>query len=875
MAWRNLYAVGMVVAAMAMQAEEFMLYDFTAGDHGWRGNPRIVRLESTPEGLAFACSGEEDPWIEGPPVAADLAAAPVRLTLRLRTNGDGGGELFYGPRFEAGKSVRIPLFTDGQWHDYSVVIPPQPAGTRLRFDPGGQGGSDIVVRHIRAQVLASMAAPPADPPENRPLAGPELVSGDLRLRHAADRWGEFALTVAGRDFARSHGRDQLGYVRDKTGVFLPLAESLCEVKTEDGAVISRLAVADAEGVQWRLERRFAAAGDGAIEVTTTLVADRDREVFHLPWLTLFPGFASFGERKTQAILPGVEYLDDEPSSSEADVRGPLAERRLVDDLKLCFPFMALVHDGRYLGVAWNRNDHPAPLFDSPDRVFGSGAHVFGLWYPGVGERRLENSLAALAALPLAANQPLEFRYTLLAGRGDSAVAPVQAYVARRGLPPTPAYADGYADAVKLLARGWLDSAARHDGLWRHAVWGKNFPPQPAADAAFFQRWLATQTTDADLAARLRDSAREGLDKAAGNLNSGVSHVRFAMLPYLLEGGVETRIAQAADGARRAFGRFDAEGILPYQPREGKPNYAETHFANHANGLAAPTVNQILEACLFTGDPELRAQALALVDRQTALYANSVPRGAQTWECPLHTPDILASGRLVSMYTMAYRLSGEPRHLEQARYWAWTGLPFVYLDPPVEQPVGAYATIAVLGATNWRAPFWIGLPVQWCGLVYGAALADLAELDPANAALWRQVADGIVVSGLQQTWPADDAERQGLLPDYFHLRAQRSEGPAINPGTVGAHLPDAYRKGRIYQCRTFRNLLVHAPGELTVLDENRLQVDAWPETPYRVLLVGLDQAPEATWNGRPVPVEHHPDHRAATILLEGRGILALR
>jgi hypothetical protein len=231
--------------------------------------------------------------------------------------------------------------------------------------------------------------------------------------------------------------------------------------------------------------------------------------------------------------------------------------------------------------------------------------------------------------------------------------------------------------------------------------------------------------------------------------------------------------------------------------------------------------------------------------------------------------------MVSMYNMAYLLSGEQRHLEQARYWAWTGLPFVYLDPPVEEPVGTYATIAVFGATNWRAPFWIGQPVQWCGLVYAATLADLAELDPENAALWRQVADGIVVSGLQQTWSTDDAERQGLLPDFYHLRAQRSDGPAINPGTVGAHLPDAYGKSRIYHCRKFRNLLVHAPGELTALDESRIQVDAWPDAPYRVLLVGLDQAPEITWNGQPVSAEFLPAHRAASVLLEGRGILTLR
>jgi len=93
----------------------------------------------------------------------------------------------------------------------------------------------------------------------------------------------------------------------------------------------------------------------------------------------------------------------------------------------------------------------------------------------------------------------------------------------------------------------------------------------------------------------------------------------------------------------------------------------------------------------------------------------VPRGAQTWEVPLHTPDILASAHLVRCYLYAYQLTGDADLLEQARYWAWTGVPFVYLEQPVPGDVGLYATIPVFGATQWVAS-WLGKPVQWCGLV---------------------------------------------------------------------------------------------------------------------------------------------------------------
>ena len=67
-----------------------------------------------------------------------------------------------------------------------------------------------------------------------------------------------------------------------------------------------------------------------------------------------------------------------------------------------------------------------------------------------------------------------------------------------------------------------------------------------------------------------------------------------------------------------------------------------------------------------------------------------------------------------------------------------------------QPVGPYATIPVLGATQWVAPNWMGLPVQWCGLVYADALYGLRMHDPYGP--WKKLADGITASGVRQTWP---------------------------------------------------------------------------------------------------------------------------
>ncbi len=164
------------------------------------------------------------------------------------------------------------------------------------------------------------------------------------------------------------------------------------------------------------------------------------------------------------------------------------------------------------------------------------------------------------------------------------------------------------------------------------------------------------------------------------------------------------------------------------------------------------------------------------------------------------------------------ISRKPAYLEQARYWAWTGVPFIYLANPTEGDVGPYATIAVLGATNWKAPVWFGQPVQWCGLVYGSALHLLSQYDTEGP--WATLAKGITAAGLQMTWPAADAKRQGLLPDYFLLRPQISEGPAINPGTVQTHMPEFFDKGSLYDVRRLEKTgwFLHAPCAIRDLKE---------------------------------------------------------
>jgi len=339
-----------------------------------------------------------------------------------------------------------------------------------------------------------------------------------------------------------------------------------------------------------------------------------------------------------------------------------------------------------------------------------------------------------------------------------------------------------------------------------------------------------------------------------NYNSAqVGHVTYP-LPALIYGAVSDNAVAAQAHGNALLGRFQPDGSVHYQKPANGLDYGRTHWAPDANGLTAAVLQSLLNDALFSGNPVLRTLGLRHL-RALDQFRNTVPRGAQTWEIPLHTPDILASAHLVRVYTIGFELTRDPGFLEQARYWAWTGVPFVYLSPPTSNPVGVYGTIPVLGATAWVAPNWIGLPVQWCGLVYADALYRFARHDPDGP--WKRIADGITAAGIQHCYPIDDPDYRGLLPDSYNLRPQTRNGPAINPATVLAPAVRLLEEPPLYDFAALNRhaLLVHAPGEITAIEERidgvRFTVKGWSARSYSVLINGLTRAPALEIDGKPV------------------------
>lgn len=863
-------------------AAELPSFHFNAqsGLLGWEPTHDVAPLGSSAEGLLISITGS-DPYIHGP--ARDYpAATELWAIIRLKSDVGGTAQLFYFVNSASEQdSVRFSV-PKGVWHDVRVPIPALGARHRLRLDPPGTSGR-CVVAWIRFEERVLPQPPRWPTPIAATIESPasRVVSGDLTLEHGGEGLGQFFVQVAGERMAVGHSEELIGYQKEGRTRWVALANadqrqvSLTEIPR--GFEV-RQTFRDPDQGRWEIARSFREGQiTGTVEVEVRIRLDQNREVFYLPLLSLLPGLGTYGTNKTQAVFAGLEYLENELSSSEADVIGTASQRQVPDVLKSTFPLAAIAAEERYVGLIWEMQSEVAALFDSPDRFFNSGGHLMGLLFPGSnGTNRPENSLLPYGGEQLRGGELFIVRAFIIGGLGKTVVPAIQKYVQVRGLPPVPDPGVSRSDYLQRTSESWLDSKIREGNLFRHALW-PGFGLQPAADAAFWMDWLSVHLPGTAIAVRLHNAALGALSQVqkADFNSSGVGHIRYPATALAFRAAGENAARAEAQG-KTLLSRFQADGSVQYQKPLNGVDYGRTHYAPDASGLTGQVLAALLEAAVFSGDAELIDAAIEKLRLASEKYGNGVPRGAQTWEVPLHTPDILASAHLVRAYTLGFQITGDAGFLEQARYWAWTGVPFIYLVQPVPQPIGVYSTIPVYGATGWIAPVWIGLPVQWCGMVYADALYRLSELDSTGP--WQQLADGITAAGIQHSWPSSDLDRRGLLPDIFELRGQHRDGPAINPATVQAGAVRFYDFAPVYDFEAVNShgLFVHAPGGIEGVsagaEEVKFTVVGWPDWPYQVVVSGLRGRPGLKLNGKATEVldPHHYSAREGRLILQLEG-----
>ena len=913
-----------IVLGLALPlAAETRLADFSRSVPRWGATHSISTAAVTPDGLAFTVDAN-DPWLLGPRM--DFPALPagtkrVRFVLDLApTDRATAWQLFYsfgGKSYNEGDSCR--LMPVGGRPPYTRFVAEVPASQvksgpcSFRIDPPDVGTNvSWTVKAFSCDFRRPVwtYAPETPPPLVIPAATPlVLKTRDWELRHDPDRLGAFRFHS--RDKIVENNPEEPFVYLDRAGAVRTLDWSQAKMTARHTRtqLETRAELTDADGRTWRLTRWFSPQDHGrALTVSTQIArlpspdgplsAHRDgTPVLHVPFLTLFVDRASNG-RKHQALLAGVEYLDDEPSSNDKEIRTVEHDRRIPAEYRLSAPLAVFTDEKAWLAAAWNQlsaglsgpprrpGPHPfAAVFDTPDRLFHSGGHLLAFWAPAVGPARRESELDVYEPTPFTHATHV---VTLRTGDGATVAEALEGVLpSRESTLPMP---DKTADApsLELLARGWLDSEIRDGVLVRHAVpftWGR------PSDAPVLMKYLASELArrpdaDATLAPRLRTAADEilaGIPRKDVGWHS-VSHIHHPA-PALVAGDVANWLVRK-HGQQRDLNRRLADGRRTWTPQPGKPDFGETLGADHCNGFTSMELVALLRAATWSGDETEIAKTLAIVDKVTALYHGTVPRGAQPWEMPLHTPDIMASANLTCAYALAYLLKPDPAYLREARHWAYTGLSMVYLVPPPFEfgpdavPVGRYATCAVMGATHWQQPNWIGRPVQWCGLVYAAALWELARIDPGDAsAFWHRLAAGITASGVRQTHTAEDPAFIGLLPDSWDLEAQSRYAVPINPGTVQENLAECI--GRPYYAvrRLAGGALVHVPGAAKSLSgtELRCEIEGWPEAPFQAVVTRLAKPASVAFAGTPAEHVYDAARRTLTVTLPARakGELVIR
>ena len=507
--------------------------------------------------------------------------------------------------------------------------------------------------------------------------------------------------------------------------------------------------------EWVFKAFFAPTANPYLFQTTYILrCQAPAALYRFDGPMLLAGDGSFGAYKRQALFPGLEYLEaEERSSSSRDLAPPHHLRLTPHPHRITVPLMAVTSpEGVLVGLLWNLRqqwtpgkDSPTAIFASPNFVSQQKNHLLGLMLPSVPDYIPENGTQAQRPFLLQPGQPVELRSFLLVKPNAQVLDAVQVWYDHYG-PSEPQPAPRPVEEVYRLSLRSFEEMLYQEGRGWSGVRGRTPSPSPLTGLLYV---LLEGELGADSPVpNLRQKARERAYQGYG-------------LPLALHiGGVEEALLRAYQEGLSALVQRTPQGKWVFRPTERTKSLGRA--GETVVGLGAQPVRTILRAAAQTADEQLLREGrrgLAFLDRFR------VPRGAQTWEVPLHAPDLLAAARTADAYLWGYKLTGERKYLDKAVYWAQAGLPFIYVwqagEPELAPMQGG--SIPVFGATFYTHS-WLGRVVQWNGLEYAAVLLDLAQYD--HRLDWQRIAQSIIHSGLRQQ--RTEPNYLGLYPDSWSM-----------------------------------------------------------------------------------------------------------
>lgn len=592
-------------------------------------------------------------------------------------------------------------------------------------------------------------------------------------------------------------------------------------------------VRDQDGNEWRLQLTVALKANepvAKLHYSWQCLSSRQVKAFWGPNLLIGEDAA-----KVWGLLPGLEFLyDGEPSSNPRDLAPPLHDRRTPNPKKITVPLMAVsigkgsvaqpktddkffcpdslfdlpsiakaMADAQPVTVTllWNPmqkwdGEHalPSVRFESPTADGKQASHRLGLFLPSCPDFVPENAEKATKPYLLEAGKTVQLEASLAVDAGAVMVAMQRWLTEVGGLPkPNPAPRN-FEEQLAIDRDGFLRTVwDEKTQKWRHCIgWAPHHTPGFATLLWFDAHITKNAKGRRKSLERVHLVAKNMLKEGGAGLFMAMTNCHILRFEFPFHYGYLPEAMPALeDLVRSIIASQQPDGSWRFHP--GDERQATLGRKGDAVlGTCAHNAALLLRAARITGDvTALKAGEKAL----ELMECFRIPRGGQTWECPMYEPDILPAAWAVAAYLEGFWATGNPRWLHNAVYWAETGLPFNYLWTLPDRPMMLGASIPVFGSTFYTHS-WLGMPVQWCGLVYayhvqrlartlehhrpkanGSPLPLSTKLTPKD---WRRVAEHIIVSAMSQQF--DEDERRGTYPDSITDFKQRN--PAfINPEDI--------------------------------------------------------------------------------------------
>lgn len=588
---------------------------------------------------------------------------------------------------------------------------------------------------------------------------------------------------------------------------------------------------EAGGTTWEASVECSLAGDARhveLRCTVTPQASVPLRAFYAP--SLYAGDGSFGATKSTALFPGLEYLTaEEVSSGDYGIVPPYSERAVPHPFKVTMPMMAVAADDVTAMLFWDpqqawdgEHRYPSACFASPDRRDDRANHLLGLFAPSILDGVPENARELPQPVVIEAGKSLTLAvFAAALAPASDVTAAVEYWFAVNGIPEAPQPPRSWEDEAALIARGLAETAWDEEQKgWHNALhdpWGAAYN----AGIALLLQHYAAANPQGDMAQETRAQLAEAFEAVGGR--KGFDFAFYS-------GNAADALAnERSAGVRSAFD-MPGEGAYAFHPHTGNKTFSQAQSKSIGRdgevvvGTCVMGLDPLLRAAYLTGDPlliEYGERGLAYLDRFNR------PQGAENWEVPLSCPNLRAADLACRCYLYGYLVTGKQEYLDKARFWATTGLPFIYAWNAEERPIMRYATISVMG-TSLHTHTWFGRAVQWVGLEYAETLTMLADHDDSFP--WHKVAEGILISAMQQQkTEGASCGHVGFYPDaYSVIEGDEAYQWCLAPTRIGDVLnrlrgPDPRVSATIVRTDGGAVHIV-APGEITdtSLDGGRLR-----------------------------------------------------